>query len=147
MAPMPGSFPGSEDEASSLVLPPMPKRQHALHELLSSERSYASDLALICDVHIPLALGHQCVIHTRSIDPASSSRTVSTASDTSPQNALPMNPEDTRIIFNNIEELAIFSESLCDKLEKAIGAGESDDRVGALFLAMVCSPGLFESSR
>jgi hypothetical protein len=121
----------------------MPKRQHALHELLSSERAYASDLALICDVHIPLALGHQCVIHTR----ASPSRTVSTASDTSPQNSLPMNPDDTRIIFNNIEELAIFSESLCDKLEKAIGAGESDDRVGALFLAMVCYPRHREPSR
>ena len=121
----------------------MPKRQHALHELLSSERAYASDLALICDVHIPLALGHQCVIHTR----ASSSRTVSTASDTQPQNTLPMSPEDTRIIFNNIEELAIFSESLCDKLEKAIGAAESDDRVGALFLAMVCCPGLRGPSR
>ena len=36
---------------------PMTKRHHALQELLSSERAYASDLALICDVHIPLALG------------------------------------------------------------------------------------------
>jgi hypothetical protein len=33
------------------------KRHHALHELLSSERAYASDLALIREVHIPLALG------------------------------------------------------------------------------------------
>ena len=33
------------------------KRYHALHELLSSERAYASDLALIREVHIPLALG------------------------------------------------------------------------------------------
>lgn len=33
------------------------KRQHALHELLSSERAYASDLALVREVHIPLALG------------------------------------------------------------------------------------------
>ncbi len=38
-------------------LQPMTKRHHALQELLSSERAYASDLALICDVHIPLALG------------------------------------------------------------------------------------------
>lgn len=37
--------------------PPMTKRQHALHELLSSERAYASDLALLREVHIPLALG------------------------------------------------------------------------------------------
>ena len=35
----------------------MTKRHHALHELLSSERAYASDLALIREVHIPLALG------------------------------------------------------------------------------------------
>jgi len=36
---------------------PMTKRHHALHELLSSERAYASDLALIREVHLPLALG------------------------------------------------------------------------------------------
>ena len=48
-----------------------------------------------------------------------------------------MNPEDTRIIFSNIEELALFSETLCDKLEQVIGSGENDDRVGALFLGMV----------
>lgn len=35
----------------------MSKRNHALLELLSSERAYASDLALIRDIHIPLALG------------------------------------------------------------------------------------------
>ena len=51
--------------ASSLSLndspvPPPPaisQREHALLELLSSERAYASDLAFIRDVHIPLALG------------------------------------------------------------------------------------------
>lgn len=37
--------------------PPISKRQHALFELLSSERAYASDLALIREVHMPLALG------------------------------------------------------------------------------------------
>jgi hypothetical protein len=50
------------DDASStgssiLNTPPMNKRTHALLELLSSERAYASDLALIRDIHIPLALG------------------------------------------------------------------------------------------
>lgn len=35
----------------------MSKRTHALLELLSSERAYASDLAFIKDIHIPLALG------------------------------------------------------------------------------------------
>jgi len=33
------------------------KREHALLELLNTERSYASDLALIRDVHIPVARG------------------------------------------------------------------------------------------
>ena len=37
--------------------PAMSKRTHALLELLSSERAYASDLAFIRDIHIPLALG------------------------------------------------------------------------------------------
>ncbi|KAJ7840556.1 hypothetical protein B0H14DRAFT_1058687 [Mycena olivaceomarginata] len=36
------------------------KRQHALHELMSSERAYASDLTLILEVHIPLARPHDC---------------------------------------------------------------------------------------
>ncbi|KAJ6590157.1 hypothetical protein DFH09DRAFT_1027398 [Mycena vulgaris] len=37
--------------------PVLSKRQHALLELLSSERAYASDLTLILEVHIPLAQG------------------------------------------------------------------------------------------
>jgi hypothetical protein len=48
----PASSSSSLDQQS-----PMTKRQHALHELLSSERAYASDLALVRGVHIPLALG------------------------------------------------------------------------------------------
>lgn len=80
----------------------MSKREHALHELLSSERNYASDLALIRDVHIPLALGHELSIPIPSLATGSTSgsghqpeafvstilssssgsaRTVSTASD------------------------------------------------------------------
>ena len=43
--------------SSTQPQPPMTKRHHALHELLSSERAYASDLALIREVHLPLALG------------------------------------------------------------------------------------------
>ncbi|KAL0955621.1 hypothetical protein HGRIS_001854 [Hohenbuehelia grisea] len=70
------------------------KRQHALHELLSSERAYASDLALIKDVHIPLALGQPAAFHipasatktsnnARTLSTASSSTTSSFASATS----------------------------------------------------------------
>ena len=49
----------SSSSSSSLVPTPpmMSKRIHALMELLTSERAYASDLALIRDIHIPLALG------------------------------------------------------------------------------------------
>lgn len=49
-----------DDDASpgpSHPPPTMSKRTHALLELLTSERAYASDLALIRDIHIPLALG------------------------------------------------------------------------------------------
>ena len=42
------------------------KRTHALLELIESERAYASDLALIRNVHLPVALGmcHIFVAHT-----------------------------------------------------------------------------------
>jgi dynamin-binding protein len=42
--------------------PPITKRHHALHELLSSERAYASDLTLMRGVHIPLALGNSIIV-------------------------------------------------------------------------------------
>lgn len=51
--------PGPSSSTSSLGHPPqtLSKRTHALLELLTTERAYASDLALIRDVHVPLALG------------------------------------------------------------------------------------------
>lgn len=33
------------------------RRHHVLHELLASERAYASELALICELYVPLSLG------------------------------------------------------------------------------------------
>lgn len=53
-----GSSSSLNNNAASIP-PAMSKRDHALLELLSSERAYASDLALIRDIHIPLALGEQ----------------------------------------------------------------------------------------
>ncbi|KAF8131885.1 hypothetical protein EV363DRAFT_1398292 [Boletus edulis] len=47
----------------------MSKRVHALRELLSSERAYASDLALIRDIHIPLALGRSPLFLVAYADP------------------------------------------------------------------------------
>ncbi|KAF9463539.1 hypothetical protein BDZ94DRAFT_1192610 [Collybia nuda] len=126
--------------------PPMTKRQHALLELLSSERAYASDLALIREVHMPLALGQPVPLHPVPPSPpnssASSSRTFSTASDSSSStNGPPMTPEDARIIFNNIAELAIFSDRFCEAIELALGSllegGTGEDRVGALFADII----------
>jgi hypothetical protein len=51
------SFSGPPPGGGSQAGPVVSKRTHALHELLSSERAYASDLAFVRDVHIPLASG------------------------------------------------------------------------------------------
>ena len=49
-----------------------------------------------------------------------------------------MTPEDAKIIFGNISELAIFADTLTQELEKALGAivegGQGQDAVGSLFL-------------
>lgn len=113
--------------------PAFPKRKHALIELLSSERAYASDLALIRDIHIPLALG-QPAPFLASSDPTKSPPPI-------PQ-VPPMTKDDTKIIFGNVEELAVFSEVFCDKLEAALSGvidpnGDGQDHVGDLFLNMV----------
>ncbi|TFK90241.1 hypothetical protein K466DRAFT_597089 [Polyporus arcularius HHB13444] len=161
----------------------MSKRNHALVELLTSERSYASDLALIRDIHIPLALGASnradppsdrpltdCVPSSTAFDPhiaivrapgqpapfsatpatppgssASSSRTLSTASDSSylSTGGPPMTREDTKIIFNNVSDLAEFADRFTEMLEQALGnvleGGTGDDYVGKLFLQMIPS--------
>lgn len=70
-----------EDDSNVLIMPlrdgppplpspgaaPVSKRTHALLELLSSERAYASDLALIRDIHIPLALGTSSPLSSRCV--------------------------------------------------------------------------------
>jgi len=49
-----------------------------------------------------------------------------------------MSPEDAKIIFGNISELAIFADALGQELESALGAlvegGQGPDSVGSLFL-------------
>ncbi|KDQ56301.1 hypothetical protein JAAARDRAFT_194957 [Jaapia argillacea MUCL 33604] len=128
------------------------KRTHALLELLSSERAYASDLALIRDVHIPLALGHQTTFNnsppsSSSSSSSSSTRTLSTSSSGSASSATlvshpsPMTKEDAKIIFGNIAELAEFSDAFCDLLQEALGdvieGGTGEDHVGLLFLEII----------
>ncbi|KAG6891161.1 hypothetical protein C0992_009775 [Termitomyces sp. T32_za158] len=140
----------SSSSSSSMTPPqtPMTKRQHALHELLSSERAYASDLALIREFHIPMALGQQVPLNIPipssppSLSSSSSSRTVSTASDSSAGLfGPPMTSEDVRIIFSNIGELAQFSDQFCNLIEESLGStlegGVGEDRVGALFIEII----------
>jgi dynamin-binding protein len=155
---------GSSTSSLTNNIAPVSKRNHALLELLSSERAYASDLALIRDIHIPLALGkftspvrHIQVTdlhHLREGQPVpfyhapvtpsgSSSRTVSTSSDSSTSSTTgpPMTREDTRIIFSNVPELALFADMFSDHLEEALGSvlegGHGEDHVGKLFLDLV----------
>lgn len=73
---------------------------------------------------------------------ASSSRTMSIASDSSVGSFnAPMSTEDAKIIFNNIAELALFSDMFCDRLQDALGAvvegGIGEDCVGDLFRRIV----------
>ncbi|PSR71543.1 hypothetical protein PHLCEN_2v12594 [Hermanssonia centrifuga] len=125
---------------------PISKRTHALLELLSSERAYASDLALIRDIHLPLAIGQPAPFQATPATPpssGSSSRTLSTASDSSSGSALvsPMTREDAKIIFNNVAEIALFADAFTERLEEALGSvlegGTGEDHVGALFLELI----------
>ncbi|KAL4068692.1 hypothetical protein V8B97DRAFT_1872814 [Scleroderma yunnanense] len=159
--PITPGVPPDPESASSNQPAIMTKRMHALVELLSSERAYASDLALIRDIHIPLALGKSSLCQPLPFSPngssspplfppgsgsGSSSRTVSTVSDSSTSSSQlgpPMTRADARLIFGNIEELAVFADRFVGLLEKAMGdsidSGTSDDRVGSLFLEIIPS--------
>ncbi|TFY58626.1 hypothetical protein EVJ58_g6306 [Rhodofomes roseus] len=139
----------ASDSGSSSLLKPsiaVSKRVRALEELLSSERAYASDLALIRDIHIPLASGQPAPFPAAPATPPSSGssvRTQSTSSDSSAgvsssSSSPPMTRDDIRIIFNNVAELAVFSDSFTEQIEEALGSvlegGSGVDHVGALFL-------------
>jgi hypothetical protein len=57
-----------------------------------------------------------------------------------------MTKEDVKIIFNNVADLALFSDLFTERLEDALGSvlegGAGQDRVGALFLEMVRVSGM-----
>ncbi|PBK99840.1 Dbl homology domain-containing protein [Armillaria gallica] len=114
-----GSPSSSTAEHSSEPPRPTTKRQHALQELLASERAYASDLVLVREVHMPLARG-------QDIDLVSSS-------SSSAMDSPPMTPEDARIVFSNIADLAVFANDFCDALQIAL----DEDNVGDLFLKII----------
>ncbi|KZT72348.1 hypothetical protein DAEQUDRAFT_31980 [Daedalea quercina L-15889] len=142
---------GSDSGLSSLLKPTatVTKRVRALEELLSSERAYASDLAIIRDIHIPLASGQPAPFPPAPATPPSSGssvRTQSTSSDSSvgassSASSAPMTRDDIRIIFNNVADLAVFSDSFTEQIEEALGSvlegGSGEDRVGALFLETI----------
>jgi len=52
-----------------------------------------------------------------------------------------MTRENTRIIFSNVPELALFADMFTERLEEALGSvlegGHGEDRVGKLFLDIV----------
>jgi len=52
-----------------------------------------------------------------------------------------MTPEDTKIIFGNVTEIALFADLFSEELEQALGSvvegGQGEDSVGALFLKIV----------
>ncbi|KAH9980663.1 hypothetical protein BJV74DRAFT_797991 [Russula compacta] len=132
----------------SATLPPkapstgLSKRTHALLELIESERAYASDLALIRDIHLPVALGNEPPIPTPPRSSSSSIRTLSNASGSSTTLlGPPMTQDDARIIFSNLPELAELTEDFLGRLEIALGdvlpGGEGQDRVGAFFIDMI----------
>ncbi|KAH9956450.1 hypothetical protein BC827DRAFT_1139525 [Russula dissimulans] len=142
----------------SAILPPkgptipLSKRTHALLELIESERAYASDLALLRNVHLPVALGtrliftsssrHDPPIPTPPQSSSSSLRTLSTASGSSTTLlGPPMTRDDARIIFSNVPELAEFADVFVARLEVAMGNvlpnGEGEDCVGTLFMEMI----------
>jgi hypothetical protein len=60
-----------------------------------------------------------------------------------------MSREDTRLIFSNVPELALFADMFTERLERALGSvldgGNGQDRVGRLFLDIVRPPTPFTS--
>lgn len=134
-------------------------------ELLSSERTYARELALICNVHIPLAQGRLPFdefsyspdmqgdegepVSTLSLPttsrlgdlgpPPSLSFTTSSSSTNPPQFGPPMTSNDVSIVFRNITSISRFSLQFVERLEMAFERGGSDEhKVGMLFLEIVC---------
>lgn len=117
--------------------PVISKQKHALLELLSSEKAYAADLALIRDVHIPRALGNP-------LSPLSLQEVPSLPSNNANP---PMSKEDVKIIFGNIEDLAVLSELFCQKLEEALkgvldSESDSQNAVANTFISIVRSGGI-----
>ncbi|KAI9464895.1 Dbl homology domain-containing protein [Boletus coccyginus] len=125
------------------------RRTEAMHELLSSERKYACDLALVCGLHIPLAQGKPvCVpgpstfsVNSR-LGPSSPALSASSSSTNPSQYRPPMTSEDVRIVFRNISDIERLSSRFVKRLETVIDrasndSGVDEDKVGELFLEII----------
>ncbi|KAK0210815.1 Dbl homology domain-containing protein [Desarmillaria ectypa] len=118
MPPLPARSPLRPPPSQKYSEVVVTKRQHALQELLDSEKSYGSDLALVRQVHIPLALGNPIHLGDQTL--------------TSTVDA-PMSTADVKLIFSNISELSNFACHFHHALQAALDV----DTVGALFLKSV----------
>ncbi|OCH92067.1 Dbl homology domain-containing protein [Obba rivulosa] len=125
----------------------VPKRTHALLDLLSSERGYAWDLELIQKICIPLAtepLDRHQIEETSTFHTSTSLVTLVEGIPAPPDQSFgeesdpPMTRENVQFVFNNIADLAAFADHFTEEIERALGdimeGGEGEDRVGRLFL-------------
>ncbi|KAG8220518.1 hypothetical protein J3R82DRAFT_3221 [Butyriboletus roseoflavus] len=111
----------------------MTKRVHALRELLSSERAYTSDLALIRDIHIPLALGRTTgsFQHQRPAYPA----TLLARFWVGLLNANSL--YCFRFFYSFFTAWPSYDPGRQEALGGALDGGSGEDRVGALFLEII----------
>ncbi|KAG8218110.1 hypothetical protein J3R82DRAFT_3632 [Butyriboletus roseoflavus] len=126
-------------------------REDAMHELLSSERRYARDLALVCNIHIPLAQGKPISVDDIPGPPHLSAKsrpgpsplrfTASSSSTNSPQSRPLMTSDDVGTVFRNIGDIANLSSHFVKRLEttfdRAFDGSSDEDKVGELFLEII----------
>ncbi|KDQ20254.1 hypothetical protein BOTBODRAFT_184208 [Botryobasidium botryosum FD-172 SS1] len=115
------------------------KRAQLLRELVSSERTYAAELALGKKIYTPIAKGEpmpfQILASPRANPRASRSFQAGMPSPVLPKPIhSPMSAEDAHIIFANAPVLADFAISFLEGLERA---ATSEDRVGRFFLDQI----------
>ncbi|KAF8432265.1 Dbl homology domain-containing protein [Boletus edulis BED1] len=114
------------------------RRTLPMWELFSSERMYAQDLALVCNIHLPLARGRPVSIPGSGSGPSPTSGS-SPSLFTHPP---PMTDDDVRSIFRNISDIASLSSRFVERLETVVNrpineGGSDEDNVGNLFLDII----------
>ncbi|KAF8119556.1 Dbl homology domain-containing protein, partial [Boletus edulis] len=121
------------------------RRTDPMWELLSSERTYAQDLALVCNIHLPLAQGsYPPDVQFNGGKPVSI-QGPGFAPSSSFAHPSPMTDDDVRSIFRNISDIASLSSRFVERLETVanrrmtqINEGGSDEgNVGNVFLDII----------